>query len=55
MKKEKKLSWQNVGESQDTQPVKPEKKEYLTDLRIHGATPEQVAASLFSSDKKPKK
>ena len=52
MKKEKKISWQNVGDSQDTQPEKTEKKEYLTDLRIHGATPEQVALSLFRNDKK---
>ena len=29
-----------------------EKKEYLTDLRIHGATPEQVAKSLFRNDRK---
>ena len=31
---------------------KPAKKEYLTDLRIRGATPEQVATSLFRNDKK---
>lgn len=31
---------------------KPAKKEYLTDLRIRGATPEQVAASLFRNDRK---
>ena len=55
MKKEKKISWQNITDSQDTQPEKTEKKEYLTDLRIHGATPEQVALSLFSNDKKPRK
>ena len=31
---------------------KPAKKEYLTNLRIRGATPEQVATSLFRNDKK---
>ena len=55
MKKETGINWQNITESQDTQPEKPAKKEYLTDLRIHGATPEQVAASLFRNDKKPRK
>ena len=55
MKKEKRINWQNITDSQDTQPVKPEKKEYLTDLRIHGATPEQVALSLFRNDKKSPK
>ena len=55
MKKQKGINWQNITESQETQPEKPEKKEYLTDLRIHGATPEQVAASLFRNDKKSPK
>ena len=55
MKKEKKINWQNITESQDTQPVKTIPKKYLTDLRIHGATPEQVAASLFRNDKKSPK